>query len=199
MTGPVAGVLLAGGAGRRFGGGKLLHPLQDGSLLGVLAWQHMRAALDWCVVVVRAGDDELGGRFRDAGAQVVVSATAALGMGHSLASGVEATAAAAGWVIGLADMPNVRPATIHAVATEISRGARIALPVFRGERGHPAGFAASLRPELLALSGDMGARTLVQRYADEVVRLEVDDPGIIQDVDTRDDLARVAPAPPDSR
>ena len=62
------------------------------------------------------------------------------------------------------------------------------MPIHHGERGHPVGFAASLREDLLALRGDAGARGVLQRYAAEVVTVEVDDPGILQDVDTHDDL-----------
>jgi molybdenum cofactor cytidylyltransferase len=174
-----AGVLLAGGAARRFGGGKLLHPLPGGLPIGIAAWRNLRHALDRTVVVVRAGDEALAQLFRGEGAQVVVSQEAVQGMGHSLASGVSATADACGWVIALAD--------IRAIAAAIEGGAPLALPVYRGERGHPVGFSARCRGELLALTGDSGARSVLQRYADEAVKLEVDDPGVLQDVDTIQD------------
>jgi molybdenum cofactor cytidylyltransferase len=182
-----AGVLLAGGAARRFGGGKLLHPLPGGLPIGIAAWRNLRHALDRTVVVVRAGDEALAQLFRGEGAQVVVSQEAVQGMGHSLASGVSATADACGWVIALADMPNVAPQTIRAIAAAIEGGAPLALPVYRGERAHPVGFSARCRGELLALTGDSGARSVLQRYADEAVKLEVDDPGVLQDVDTIQD------------
>jgi molybdenum cofactor cytidylyltransferase len=187
MTASVAGVLLAAGAARRFGGAKLLHPMPDGRPVGIASWDNLRAALQRTIVVVRAGDEAIGQRFRAAGAQVVVSADAELGMGHSLASGVAATPDAQAWIIALADMPNVRPQTIEAVASAIRTGARIALPVYHGERGHPVGFSAACREELLALSGDSGARSLLQRHAADVIRVEVDDPGVLQDIDTRED------------
>jgi molybdenum cofactor cytidylyltransferase len=195
MTTQIAGVLLAAGAGRRFGGRKLLHPLPGGSApLGILAWEHLRSALSWSVVVVRTGDEEVGALYRAAGAQVVVSAEAERGMGHSLASGVRATASAAGWVIGLADMPRVQPQTIRMIAQALASGARIAVPVYQGARGHPVGFSASLRDRLLACAGDAGARALLQEHAAEVVKVAVDDCGVLQDVDTPEDLARVATA-----
>lgn len=191
MSLAIAGVLLAGGAARRFGGGKLLHPLPSGVPIGVAAWRNLEAALPRTVVVVRTGDDALAACFREAGAQVVVSPDAENGMGHSLVSGVAATADAGGWVVALADMPNVDPRTIAAVAEAIGRGARIALPIHRGERGHPVGFDARCRADLLTLSGDSGARALLQRYADEVVKLETGDPGVVQDIDTLEDAERV--------
>jgi molybdenum cofactor cytidylyltransferase len=187
----IAGVLLAGGAARRFGGGKLLHRLADGTPIGIAAWRTLRTALPRTVVVVRAGDDVLAERLRAEGAEVAVSEAAEKGMGHSLASGVAATCDAEGWVVALADMPCVDPHTIARVADALRSGARIAVPMYRGERGHPVGFGARCRDELLALTGDAGARALLQRHAAAVVRVDVDDPGVLQDVDTRADAERI--------
>jgi len=187
----IGGILLAGGASSRFGGRKLLHPLPDGTPIGVAAWRNLRAALEGTVVVVREGDDELATLMAGAGAPVVRCQDARLGMGHSLVCGVRALESAGGWVVALADMPRVRPQTIAAIAERLRAGARIALPVCNGQRGHPVGFAASCRDELLALSGDSGARALLERHAAEVVRVPVDDPGIVEDVDTLEDAARI--------
>jgi molybdenum cofactor cytidylyltransferase len=156
----------------------------------VAAWQSARGARG-SVVVVRADDDELATLFADAGARVIRCEDARLGMGHSLVCGVRALESAGGWVLALADMPRVRPQTIAAVAECLQAGARIAVPVWNGQRGHPVGFAASYRDELLALSGDSGARALLERHAGEVVRVPMDDPGIVEDVDTPEDAARI--------
>jgi molybdenum cofactor cytidylyltransferase len=64
--------------------------------------------------------------------------------------------------------------------------------VFAGERGHPVAFDRRFRGELLGLVGDAGARTIVQAHAPEVCRLEVDDPAVLQDVDTVEDARRLA-------
>jgi molybdenum cofactor cytidylyltransferase len=184
----ITGILLAAGAGSRFGGRKLLHPLPDGTPIGVAALRTLVQAIHRVVVVVRAGDAELAGCFAREGAHVLECADAVDGMGHSLAAAVRAEADAAGWIVALGDMPRVAARTIESVAAALEAGARIAVPVCRGERGHPVGFAASCRDELLALRGDAGARSILQRYAADVVRVEVDDPGILQDVDTASDL-----------
>ena len=62
----------------------------------------------------------------------------------------------------------------------------------RGERGHPVGFAARYRAALMALSGDEGARSVVAANAADVMTIEVDDPGVVRDVDRPADLG---PAP----
>lgn len=185
------GILLAAGAASRFGGGKLLHPLADGTPIGVAALRNLAQVLPRTVVVVRPGDDDLAARLAREGAQVIECAKAVDGMGYSLAAAVDADAQGGGWVVALGDMPRVDPRSIEAVAGALTAGARIAVPVYHGRRGHPVGFAASCREALLALHGDAGARSLLQGYAAEVVNVEVDDPGILLDVDTREDLANL--------
>jgi molybdenum cofactor cytidylyltransferase len=192
--GDIAGILLAGGAGSRFGGRKLLHPLADGTPIGLAAWRNLRAVLEGSVAVVRDGDDELARLLTDDSAAVIRCRDARLGMGHSLVCGVRALEEATGWVVALADMPRVQPQTIARIADRLRVGARIAVPVWDGRRGHPVGFAGSCRDELLALTGDSGARALLERHAAEVVWMPVDDPGIVEDVDTREDAARLRDA-----
>jgi len=102
-------------------------------------------------------------------------------MGHSLACGVRARSSAAGWVIALADMPAVSPATIVAVRDALARGYPSAAPVHRGQRGHPVGFGRACRTELLALTGDAGARGVLAAHPPLLI--EVDDPGCLLDID----------------
>lgn len=187
----IAGILLAAGAGTRFGGRKLLHPLPDGIPVGVAALRNLKAALPNAVTVVRPGDDELRDLLAREGVPIVECADAWRGMGHSLAAGVAEASGADGWVIALGDMPRIRPATILAVAQALEQGAEIVVPVFTGERGHPVGISRRFRNELLGLTGDSGARGILTANAHVVLRLEVDDPAVLQDVDTRADAERL--------
>lgn len=184
----IQGLLLAGGAGLRFGANKLLCPLADGCAIGVSAARHLAQGLPQSLGVVRSGDEELARRLREEGLDVVYCRDSAHGLGHSIVCGVTASAQAGGWVLALADMPYIRPATIAAVAGAIEGGAEIAVVEYRGQRGHPVGFGAPLRAQLLQLRGDTGARDLIARHPGRVVRIPVDDPGIVQDIDTPDDL-----------
>jgi molybdenum cofactor cytidylyltransferase len=113
-------------------------------------------------------------------------------MGHSIAAGVAATGDAPGWLILPADMPMVRSSTLAAVAQAIEHDP-IAYAQHRGRRGHPVGFNAELFSELTGLQGDEGARRLLARYPAQAV--DVDDPGVLIDVDTVEDLQRLAVDP----
>lgn len=127
------------------------------------------------------------------GCEILETGRTARGMGSSLAAGVEASARAAGWVVALGDMPVIRAETIAAVRRALEGGARIAAPFDAGgRRGHPVGFSAELLGELVALDGDAGARAILQRHADAIVRIESEDPGIFIDIDTPQDLADLA-------
>lgn len=181
----IVGVLLAAGSSSRFGADKRLHPLADGTPMAVAAARNLLRALPRSVAVVRPDDRDLAGLLLTEGMEIVVNQRAPEGMGLSLACGVAATAEARGWVIALADMPFIRPATIRAVAGSLEGHAELAAPICGGRRGHPVGFGIVFRDHLLGLEGDVGARKLLARYADRLRCLEVDDPGILVDVDVR--------------
>jgi len=184
---PVA-VLLAAGAGSRFGGGKLLHPLEDGVAMAAHAARNLTAAGLPVMAVVRPGDGPLAALLEGEGCTVTVCPEAGRGMGLSLAHGVAATREAGGWIVALADMPRIRPETITRVMRALAAGADIAAPAFQGERGHPVGFGRRFAGDLQALDGDSGARDLIRRNQSLLRLIGVDDPGVLFDVDRRADL-----------
>jgi molybdenum cofactor cytidylyltransferase len=186
----IAAILLAAGAGSRFGGDKLLHPLDDGVAIAAHAARNLLAATPDVIAVVRWGDFPLYEMLEQEGCQVTMFQGAARGMGASLAHGVKEARSAGGWLVALADMPRVPAAIIKEVIASLEGGALIAAPVHKGERGHPVGFGATLRDELLALDGDQGARTVLERHRDAVKLLECDDPGVLYDIDRKTDIAR---------
>lgn len=195
----IVGILLAGGLGARFGGAKLLAPLPAtshgvaaGTPIGAASCIHLMAALNDVVAVIRPRDPMLSAALRNTGARVVECENARDGMGASIACGVAATADADGWVVALADMPWIAPATIIRVVDTLAAGAEIAAPSFGGKRGHPVAFTKSYGPLLAALTGDEGARAVVMARLWAVQMVDVEDAGVLRDVDTPADLR---PAP----
>ena len=184
----IAGILLAAGSGSRFGGEKLLHPLEDGVAIAAHAARNLVAATADVVAVVRWGDFPLYDMLEQEGCQVTMFQGAARGMGASLAHGIGQARGADGWVIALADMPRIAPATIRRIIGALEAGATIAAPAYGPERGHPVGFSAELRDELLALDGDQGARAVLERHRDAVKLIECADPNVLYDIDRKSDL-----------
>ena len=111
------------------------------------------------------------------------------GMGDSIAAAVKATEDAAGWLVLPGDLPLIRSATLLAVARALTQHT-VVVPVFQGQRGHPVGFAAPCRADLLLLKGNRGAALVVTTLG--ATELIVDDRGSVTDIDTLDDLRSAA-------
>jgi len=185
----ISAILLAAGSGSRFGGGKMLAHLPDGTPIGVASWRNLASAVSRRIVVVRAGDNALKHMFESENADIVECSDAHLGMSRSLIAGLCATSEAEGWVVALGDMPYILPRSITAVSDAIASKALIVLPTYHGSRGHPVGLSARLREELLSVQGDEGAREVVKRHTDDCRLVACDDdPGILRDIDTRADI-----------
>ena len=114
------------------------------------------------------------------------------GMGDSIAAAVRRTAHAGGWLILPGDLPLVQPATLRRVALALHGECRAAQPSYRGDRGHPVGFSAACREALMGLEGSSGAAPVLRglRAAGQVADFEVDDVGVVTDIDTLEALAR---------
>lgn len=197
MRSRAAVIVLAAGKGSRFLGTehKLAQTLGGATVLATTLRQAIASHLTVVVVTTEAFADVA--RRTVAARDVVVlpevgsSHPASLGMGHSIAAGVSQRSDASGWLILPGDMPLVEPSTLRAVAQQLDDHP-VAYAQYKGRRGHPVGFAAELYSELVMLTGDDGARRLIARYPANGV--EVDDPGVLVDVDTASDLERVRQA-----
>ena len=192
-------VVLAAGRGQRFRGEghKLEQVVTGDTVLALTLRQTMASGLPMLVVTSTALAPLVRRHVASRDMLVLpdqdrLGRPAPLGMGHSIAAGVAATGDAPGWLILPADMPMVRSTTLAAVAQAIEHDP-IAYAQHRGRRGHPVGFNAELFSELAGLQGDEGARRLLARYPAQAV--DVDDPGVLIDVDTVEDLQRLAVDP----
>jgi molybdenum cofactor cytidylyltransferase len=179
----LCGVLLAAGASRRFGGPKLLARLPGGEAVAERAARSLRDGVTRALAVVRPGDVELERMMSGLGLQVVACPRSQRGLGASLACGVAASADADGWIVALADMPGVAPATVSGLAAALADGAAVVAPCYNGRRGHPVGFGRVHRDALLALDGDRGGRDIVAAAGGSLRLLPVDDRGVLWDID----------------
>lgn len=189
------GILLAAGFSRRFGPqDKLLQLLPDGRPIALAAAQALVTAIPVSVAVVREENVALNAQLSAAGLIVITCPPAAQLMADSLSYAVryasQLSAAQDGFVIALADMPYIAPATIQQVTARLRRDSGIVIPTYQGQRGHPVAFAAKFAEALVQLQGDQGARAIIQQYPEEVAMLPCDDAGILADIDTPADLQK---------
>jgi molybdenum cofactor cytidylyltransferase len=183
-------LLLAAGQSRRFGSDKLLHVMSYQSERKPLIMHTLSAWLEvfsQVNVVVRDDNaallDLLSKAAFSSRLRLIMSTNAHQGMAASLVSGIESNQDADSWLIGLADMPFIKPSVIAASSQALQAGARITQPEYRGRRGHPVGFSARFLPQLLTLTGDKGARDILTEHADDIMAIQSPDAGIYQDID----------------
>ena len=183
--------MLAAGSGSRFGGGKLLAAWDAGVLLeGALA-AAFAAPVRSVTVVIGADAPAVATAARDFDPRTLIvhAADYAEGMGASLRTGIASLPAdTAGAFVFLGDMPRAPHAVLLPMADAVIAGALAAAPVFAGRRGNPVLLSRALFPQLLALTGDAGARGVLQGLGDRLALIESPDDGVLFDVDTPGDL-----------
>lgn len=191
----VAAIVLAAGRSTRMGSNKLLERLGDVPLVRRVAEAAVEAKLDPVVVVtghdgaaVRAVLDGLPVRlvdnpdFADG-----LSTSLKVGIG-SLPQGLD------GAMVLLGDMPLVTASLLRRLvaAFEAELGGFAAVPLHEGEWGNPVILAPALFPDVQGLSGDTGARSLLESRRDMVIEVPVSDDAVVVDVDTPAALAEAA-------
>lgn len=135
-------------------------------------------------VVIRPGESAIADLVTRAGAEVVEAADADAGQSRSLAAGVAASRPADALVIGLGDMPYVQQTTLRALRSAITEHhGCIVRPRHDGRAGNPVAFPAALFEALTKIRADKGAREFVST-SDHVVHIDIDDPGVLMDIDT---------------
>jgi molybdenum cofactor cytidylyltransferase len=191
-------IVLAGGSGSRFGGGKLLAPYRGGELIDGALRTAFTSPVSR-VIVVTGFDGERVAESVTAFAQKQGFAVAlqlvhakdyAEGMGATLRAGVAALSPEIdGAFVFLGDMPGIPSDVPHELADAIGDQSAAA-PVFKGVRGHPVLLARRLFPMLSSLKGDVGARAVLDGLAADIALMDVADDGVLFDVDRWSDLAR---------
>ncbi len=189
-AGAAVAVILAAGAGRRLGGvAKALLRRPDGSsYLESVATAARAAGVGACVVVVGEPFAEITRtEARRLGLEVVVNPAPELGMSSSVERGFEHVerrhSSAHTGLLWPVDHARVRVDTVRRIIAGAALD-NIVVPMFGGRGGHPGGFGRDLWPELRRCnSAEQGALTVVREQPGRVVRIDVDDPGVVDDVD----------------
>jgi molybdenum cofactor cytidylyltransferase len=191
----VAALILAAGRSSRMGDtNKLLADLNGAPIVARVAEAALASRARPVVAVTGHEAGKVEAALAGFVIEVVRNPDHARGMSTSLRAGIAAleTKGVAGALVLLGDMPRVTAATIDKLiaAFERSGGRAICVPEADGRRGNPVLWPRDLFGGMSTLSGDKGARDLLARYADRIVRVPASPAEIFADVDTPDDLAR---------
>ena len=201
-SGGVAAIILAAGKSTRMGEAKQLLRLGESTVLGQTIENVRRAAVNEIVLVLGASAEAIRRRLPASlleGLKVVVNPAYEQGMASSLRAGLSAldpqTDAA---LIVLADQPFVRPETLDQLGRKHRQTqAQIVIPSYEGRRGNPVLLDRSVFAEVMALEGDIGCRAIFGSHTERTVKLEVEDEGILLDIDNQGDYERLrAGSPP---
>jgi molybdenum cofactor cytidylyltransferase len=193
----IAVLVLAAGAARRFGSQKLLHPVRGEPLIRASVERVVAAGPEQVIVVVGPGEDGVAIGHALAGLPVTLAVNPhpEQGLSSSLRTGLAVVPGnAVAVLVTLGDQPIDRDEVFPALVARFGgEDAPIVAPRYQGVQGLPVLFARSVFPELEALTGDRGARAVVERDASRVAYVDFDFP-MPPDVDRPDDVDRLAPA-----
>ena len=192
----VAGVILAAGRSTRMGTAKALLLAPDGvTFVARLIRTLVRGGVDAPLVVSRADDDKLQAEVESIGARVVINPNAdeggqlsslLAGLGKVDRPGVR------GLMVIPVDAPMVMPETVsRLIAVFGETSAPIVRARYQGRNGHPVIFSRTLFDELRHASLDAGAKAVLRAHHDAIINVEVDDPGVVADIDTPEDYRKL--------
>jgi molybdenum cofactor cytidylyltransferase len=188
----IEGILLAAGESRRMGFPKPLLRLNGETFLDHIA-ASMLVTVERLVIVLGAHRDAVMAAVpADNRISIIENRDYTLGQLSSIKAGLHAVSACAdAAIVHLVDHPTVLPETFGRLAGEYQLSMKpILITRCRGHRGHPVLFDRSIFAELQRAPTDVGARAVVNANTDRVIYVDVDDPGVLLDLDTPADLAR---------
>ena len=191
----VAAIVLAAGRSSRMSPRNKLLELVDGTpVIAHVVDTALRSGADAVIVVTGFEPSRLEEAVRGLNVTIVHNAFYEQGLSATLAIGLEALPSNIdGALILLGDMPKIKSKDLRALIAAFAArdGQGICVPVRHGKRGNPVLWGACYFAEMMALSGDVGAKQLLARHAEKVLEVPVSSDGIFVDVDTTADIERL--------
>jgi molybdenum cofactor cytidylyltransferase len=185
-------LLPAAGASRRMGRPKLLLPFRGRPLIAAVVDALRAGGASTIVLVIAPEGEELRAWARQTGVDVAINPEPERGMLSSIQEGLAALPRDQILLVSPADLPRLRADSVAGLLRRMAdAGAPLALPVYQGKRGHPLAIAPELIPEILTLDPAIGLKQLRDRHAAGLLEVLVDDPGVVQDVDTPEDYEKL--------
>ncbi|RDH85708.1 MAG: nucleotidyltransferase family protein [endosymbiont of Galathealinum brachiosum] len=184
----ITGILLAAGQSTRFGTNKLIHVLDNGKTIALQAAETLLQACPHSIAVISPDSTRLLKLFTNNHYTVITNTRSHNGMGSSIACAINEIKKTDACLIALADMPFIKVETINSISQQLNNNKCIIAPTYKGKRGHPVLFSKHFFPELAELCNDKGARDIIKNNKKYLKLIDVNDAGIIKDIDTISDI-----------
>jgi molybdenum cofactor cytidylyltransferase len=181
-------IVPAAGKGARFGGAKLLADVGGEPLLNRTIRSLLEGGVKHVVVVLAEGASIQVPAFADRHVHTTTNPDPSRGMLSSIQAGLTG-AVGDQFLILPGDMPFVRSDTVKAVLDAARETDAIVSPRYRNKRGHPVSVPGRLRAELLSASSTSSLKDVLATVNEQKIEIDVDDPGVLRDVDERQDLS----------
>jgi molybdenum cofactor cytidylyltransferase len=182
----ISAILLAAGQSRRMGKPKLLMPFGRSTIIEQAVDNLLGSAVDEVVVVLGDRAEAISQLIADRPVKLVVNPDYEQGMSTSIVAGLGLVDRETDAVmLALGDQPLIDSQTINQLIDGYNNHYKgVAIPVYRGSRGHPVIFNIKYKEPLLALKGDIGARQIVRENPGDILEVAVDCEGVQIDIDT---------------
>lgn len=186
-------VVLAAGTSSRLGTPKQLLPYRGMSLVAHVVKAVSSSMVEEIIVVLGHHSEEVRETLKNFPVNFVYNPAYADGQSTSLKAGLTVLGRCAQAALFiLADQPLLKPRSVNLIIEEYRLGGRgIVAPFYHGKRGNPVLFDKEFFSLITALSGDTGARNLIVSHHNQMARVDVDDPGVVFDIDTWEDYRRL--------
>jgi molybdenum cofactor cytidylyltransferase len=185
----LSAIILAAGESKRMGKPKQLLPLGKSTLLEQAIDNLLNSSVDETIVVLGHKAEEITEKIANKPVKVVINPDYQQGMSTSIVAGlilVDPRSQAV--MLALGDQPLVTSHTINQLIEAFNKNRKgIAVPTYRGRRGHPIIFDIKYKAELFKLKGDIGGREIIQNHPKDVFMVAVDSESVISDIDTQED------------
>ena len=192
----VSAIVLAAGTSTRMGRAKQLLPLGGTTVLAQTLDKVRSARVAEIILVLGASAEAIRQQLPPSlldGLKVVVNQAYVKGMASSLHEGLAALDQRSdAALIILGDQPFIRPQTLGQIVDGYRRSrAKIVIPSYQGNRGNPVLLDRSVFSEVMALEGDVGCRAIFGSHLEAILKVEVEDKGVLLDIDDQDDYERL--------
>jgi molybdenum cofactor cytidylyltransferase len=185
----LSAILLAAGESKRMGKPKQLMPLGQSTLLEQTIDNLLDSSVDETIVVLGHKAEEIARTIAGRPVKIVINSDYSQGMSTSIIAGlILVDPCSQAVMLAMGDQPLVESSTINQLIEAFNKNKKgIAVPTYRGRRGHPIIFDIKYKTELFKLKGDIGGREIIRNHPDDVLMVAIDSESVISDIDTQDE------------